>query len=104
MAASLPQERAKEWRGWIDDPRIARAGVTFDRSPADDIQAPRHLFRVCAYHIDFDERPTCYRDVATLEIAKAICTDLNAHCPRWNVDYAVAYDDHGRIVASSSPY
>lgn len=85
------------WISWVDDPTLQRAGFTFDRTEAGSIQAPPGQYRVCAYHLDFSERPTCYVDVPTLREAIAICDDLPGHC-RHNVDYAVAYDERGDRV------
>lgn len=84
------------WISWIDDPIARATGITFDRTPADDIVAPAGRFRVCAYHIDFDERPTCYADVDTLEEAQALATQVNETLTGFNVDYALVYDDQGR--------
>jgi len=58
-------------------------------------RAPASRFRVCAFHIDFDERPTCYVDVATLERAEAITMNLSDLRAGRNVDYATIYDDQG---------
>ena len=94
--------RAMPWIDWVTDPNLARSGLTFDRTPAGSIVAPPGLFRVCAYHVDHDERPTRYLDVATLEEATKICADLAAH-GAGDLDYAVAFDDRGAHVAGS-PY
>ena len=81
---------------------IARAGITFDRTPAGTIAAPRGKVRVCAWHADFDERPTCYLDVESVEEARAICAALFEACA-WNVDFATAHDDAGKVIVSA-PY
>jgi hypothetical protein len=86
-----------EWLGWAKDPIAEKHGVSFDRTPAGVIRAPAGQFRVCAYHIDFDERPTCYTDVATIEEAAELCARLGEHCT-WNVDFASAFDDQGNCV------
>jgi hypothetical protein len=86
------------WRPWSDDPVAARTGVSFDRTPSGPILAPPGRFRVCAYHVDFDERPTCWRDVATLQEAARICASLPAERGGWNVDYAMAFDETGSVV------
>jgi len=95
-----------DWIPWpTQDTTLAkRAGVSFDRTPAGPICGLAGGFRVCAYHIDFDERPTCFVDVATRALAEAICLDLQAHCGSWNVDYAIAWDEHGLVVGSGRPY
>lgn len=97
------EETAPRWQRWVKDPLIERAGFSADRTPAAAIRAPAGRWRVCAWHIDFDERPVCFQDVATLAEAQAICADLPAACPAWNVDYARAYDDRGAVVAASGP-
>lgn len=90
------------WIGWVKDPLLATHGLTFDRTPAGRIAAPPGQVRVCAWHIDFDERPTCYLDVATEEEARAICENLADACGR-NVDFATAYDDAGAEIVAR-PY
>ena len=95
---------AERWIGWVGDDLIERAGITFDRTPADNIAPPEGMYRVCAYHIDFDERPTSYQDTASKSDAEFICTNLADCRGAWNVDYAVAFDENGEIVASGRPY
>lgn len=90
------------WTSWVKDPLIVLAGLTFDRTPAGMIHAPSGMFRVCAWHMDFDERPTCYLDVATLSEAQAICAALAEACG-WNVDFATAHDDAGSVIVAR-PY
>lgn len=90
------------WTGWVKDPLIATHGLTFDRTPAGTILAPTGKLRVCAWHTDFDERPTCYLDVANLGEAQAICAALPEACG-WNVDFATAHDDMGRVIVAA-PY
>lgn len=97
----LATYRAK-WVGWVCDPLLATHGLTFDRTPAGRIIAPKGVVRVCAWHSDFDERPTCFLDVATIDEALAICADLSAACA-WNVDFATAHDDAGEVLVSA-PY
>ena len=92
----------ERWIGWVKDPLIAMLGVTFDRTPAGLIVAPTGKVRVCAWHMDFDERPTCYLDVETAEEARAICAGLVDACG-WNVDFATAHDDAGGVVVAA-PY
>lgn len=95
---------SERWIGWVGDDLIERAGITFDRTPAGDIAAPSDMFRVCAYHIDFDERPTSYQDLSSLHDAKLICERLPDCRGPWNVDYAAVFDDKGEIVVSGRPY
>ena len=95
---------AERWIGWINDPTTEWAGVTFDHTPAKDISAPEGLYRVCAYHIDFDERPTSYQDLSSLHDAKLICDHLAECRGPWNVDYAAVFDDEGKMVFSGRPY
>ena len=82
----------------MQDPLIEIAGITFDRTPSGPIHAPPNTIRVCAYHIDFDERPTCYLDVSDIAEARFICGNISAARGKWNVDYAVAYNSHGDAV------
>ena len=93
-----PESYSVRWQGWVDDPLIKIAGVTFDRTPSGRICAPPDRYRICAYHIDFDERPTCWFDVESLTEALYVCERIRRTCPSWNVDYAVAYDDKGHPV------
>lgn len=92
----------ERWVGWVQDPLIATHGITFDRTPAGLIAAPAGKVRVCAWHADFDERPTCFLDVETADEARAICADLSEACG-WNVDFATAHDDAGGVVVAA-PY
>lgn len=91
MALAAYRDR---WVGWVRDPMLETHGITFDRTPAGLIVAPQGKVRVCAWHVDFDERPTCYLDVATADEARRICLDLVEACG-WNVDFATAHDDAG---------
>ncbi|MCA8902239.1 MAG: hypothetical protein KDA53_13440 [Hyphomonas sp.] len=95
---------AKLWQGWVNDPLIAKAGITFDRTPSGPILAPAGQIRLCAYHIDFDERPTCYQDVGSLDLALRIVEHFSALSDGWNVDYVVAFDETGEIVGGGLPY
>lgn len=96
-----PRLYRDRWRGWVSDPLIKKAGITFDCTPSGPIIAPTGKFRVCAYHIDFDERPTCWLDVETLTEAIYICDNIDEAAGAWNVDFAAAYDDAGARVTKS---
>jgi hypothetical protein len=96
------QRYRDQWVGWVKDPLIASAGMTFDRTPSGPIVAPEGQVRVCAWHMDFDERPTCFLDVASADEAQAICSELFEACG-WNVDFATAHDDAGGIIVAA-PY
>jgi hypothetical protein len=85
------------WQRWDDDPLAAATGISFNRTPQDEIRAPQGKLRVCAYHIDFDERPVCFVDVTNLAEAQRIIDDLHKLCG-FNVDYALAYDDAGQRI------
>jgi hypothetical protein len=102
--SSLPtlESYRDRWVGWVKDPLIASAGLTFDRTPAGLIVAPPGKLRVCAWHMDFDERPTCFLDVESTDAARAICAELFAACG-WNVDFATAHDEAGGVVVAA-PY
>lgn len=91
-----PGVYAQRWCRWPSDTRLDAAGVSFDRTPVRQIHAPPGAFRVCAYHIDFDERPVCWLDVSTLEEALHVRANLGLAAPGWNVDLAVIYDDAGK--------
>ena len=99
MALAAYRDR---WVSWVRDPMLETHGITFDRTPAGRIVAPQGKVRVCAWHMDFDERPTCYLDVAGVEEARAICADLFEACG-WNVDFATAHDDTGAVLVAP-PY
>lgn len=88
----------ERWIGWVNDPLIEKAGVTFNRTPSGPVHAPAGRIRVCAFHIDFDERPTCYLDVDDIGEARFLCRNLDATRGGWNVDYAIGYDTDGEIV------
>ena len=92
-----------DWKPWSDDPVARATGVSFNRTPAGKIAAPPAQFRVCAWHIDFDERPVCYVDVDSSSIAEAIAEALQANC-RFNVDYACVYDERGVQIHSGRPW
>lgn len=94
----------KRWESWSQDPLIKKAGISFDRTPADEIKAPPGHFRVCAYHVDWDERPTFYMDVALKAEAEFIVENFHDVASGMNVDFAVAYDEHGKIVVNGCPY
>ena len=89
-----------DWKRWgTPDPVAEAAGISFDRAPAGEIRAPTGRYRVCAYHVDFDEAPTVYVDVDTLTEARKICDDFSNLRGKWNVDYAMAFDARGSRVA-----
>ena len=90
------------WEHWVKDPLIAKVGLTFDRTPAGRIAAPSGKIRVCAWHMDFDERPTCFLDVDDAGEARFVCANLVACCG-WNVDFATAHDEAG-VALVARPY
>lgn len=92
----------ERWLGWVKDPMLEMHGITFDRTPSDLIVAPKGMVRVCAWHLDFDERPTCYLDVESRDEAVRVCEALFDACG-WNVDFATAHDDAG-VVVVTRPY
>jgi hypothetical protein len=96
---SLPplESYRDKWVGWVKDPMLKTHGITFDRTPSGRIAASPGKIRVCAWHIDFDERPTCFLDVASAVEACHICENLSEACG-WNVDFATAHDDEGREI------
>ena len=93
------QNNVITWQRWDNDPVAAATGISFNREPAGLIRAPKSMFRICAYHIDWDERPVCYVDVGSLAEAEQICARLFELC-RYNVDYALTYDDTGAQVTA----
>lgn len=97
----------QKWTRWgeVANPAAEAAGIRFDHEPSGPIRAPEGKLRVCAYHFDFDERPTCYVDVDTREEAEQIIANFSqALTGGWNVDYAAAYDPAGEIVVHNRPY
>lgn len=90
-----PRLYRDRWLSWVSDPLIEQTGITFDRTPPGPIIAPAGKYRVCAYHIDFDERPTCWLDVETLAEALYVCDNIGQAVGGRNVDFAVAYDETG---------
>lgn len=94
----------ERWIPWIDDPRTKGTGLIIDHTPAGPIHAPKGKVRVCLYHIDFDERPTCYLDVNSIREAVFICDHFHACRGGWNVDYALAFDERAKEVAAFRIY
>ena len=91
------------WLNWVSDPLIEKAGTTFDRTPSGPVIAPIGKFRVCAYHIDFDERPTFWLDVDTLAEALYVCENIGEATRGRNVDFAVAYNEIGEQAKEVEP-
>jgi hypothetical protein len=91
-----------KWVSWVKDPMIEAHGITFDRTPSGKITAPPGQVRVCAWHMDFDERPTCFLDVVSSDEARRICENLSEACG-WNVDFATAHDVQGAEIVAR-PY
>jgi hypothetical protein len=98
--------RAEDYRGrwahWVKDRLLETHGLTFDRTPAGVIRAPAGKVRVCAWHMDFDERPTCWLDVDSEAEARLVCANLADACG-WSVDFATAHDEHG-VELVKRPY
>ncbi len=92
------------WIGWVKDPVASSAGLIVDHTPSGPTPAPPGKVRVCAYHIDFDERPTCYLDVNSIREAEFICANFQVCIGDWNVDYAMAWDEHANEVAAYRIY
>lgn len=92
------------WLSWVQDPRTKGTGIILDHTPSGPILAPSGKVRVCLYHIDFDERPTCYLDVNSAREAAFICDHFHDCRGDWNVDYAVAWDETGAEVAAFRIY
>jgi len=101
MNASLAGYRDL-WTGWVKDLLIETHGLTFDRTAAGKIVAPPGKVRLCAWHMDFDERPTCYLDVVSVDEARVICAGVVEACG-WSVDFATAHDDAGEVIVAP-PY
>lgn len=99
MTFPAPENYRSLWIGWVKDPLLTGHGLTFDRTPAGVVSAPEGAVRVCAWHADFDERPTCYLDVASEAEARWICENFSAACG-WNVDFVTAHDDAGREIVA----
>lgn len=104
ITARRLQKFTDNWISWNADPIADETGISFDRTPATKITAPADMIRVCAFHIDFDERPTIYQDVSSLSDAKFICQHIHLCRGDWNIDYAAAFDDHAKQVLSGRPY
>jgi len=102
MALPPLESYRDKWVGWVKDPMLETHGITFDRTPSGTITVPAGKVRVCAWHVDFDERPTCFLDVPSAEEARRICENLSEACS-WNVDFATGHDEHGAEIAAR-PY
>jgi len=99
-----PEAYCDRWQNWVNDPVASAAGLIVDHTPSGPVHAPENKIRVCLYHIDFDERPTCYLDVNSVREAEFICANFNDCRGGWNVDYALAYDDKAQEVAAYRIY
>ncbi len=99
-----PEVYADRWLAWVKDPRTVGTGLILDHTPSGPIYAPTGKVRVCLYHIDFDERPTCYLDVNSVREAEFICEHFSACRGSWNVDYALAFDETAAEVAAFRIY
>ena len=108
MVEPIPLFRAEtyapKWQAWVTDPRTEGTGLILDHTPSGRIKAPKGKVRVCLYHIDFDERPTCYLDVNSKAEAEFICQHFHDCRGDWNVDYALAWDETGKEVAAFRIY
>ena len=98
MSFPPPESYRPLWQGWVRDPLLASHGLTFDRTRSGPILAPPGHIRLCGWHMDFEERPTCWLDVSSLEEARYVCENFSAACG-WNADYPTAHDASGAIVA-----
>lgn len=87
-----PGRYATGWISWGQD------------RPDSQLAAPPGRFRVCAYHVDFDERPTCFQDVASLEEGQWILDNFPEARGRWNVDFAAVFDERGESRAHNCPW
>lgn len=97
MTFSTPGSYRDRWVSWVKDPVLEAYALTFDRTPAGIITAPQGRVRVCAWHMDFDERPACYLDVVSVDEARWLCENLGSACG-WNVDFATAHDGAGATL------
>lgn len=68
-------------------------------SGADTAAEPGRVL-ICAYHIDVDERPSLWIEVATREEAAYICENFELARGEHTVDFCVAYDDAGRQLCN----
>lgn len=98
------QTYCENWKSWSANPVASAAGLIVDHTPSGPIFAPDDKIRVCLYHIDFDQRPTCYLDVNSVREAEFICENFSECRGDWNVDYALAYDSTGTTVAAYRLY
>lgn len=91
--------KAIPWKRWgKPDPQTEALGFRIGPDPASGpISAPPGQFRVCAYHIDWDEQPRCYVDVPDEREARRIADGVPGNT-KFNVDYAAIFDDRGRSV------
>lgn len=94
MAFPDPEFYRLLWRPWIDDPMAEQSGVSFDRTDAGVIRAAAGRVLLCAWHIDRDERPTCWMDVASLAEALHVRDHFAAACTG-NVDVLTLHDAEG---------
>lgn len=99
-----PDTYANRWVSWLQDPKTAATGLILDHTPSGPIRAPENKVRVCLYHIDFDERPTCYLDVNSVREAQFVCDHFSECRGGWNVDYALAFDEDAKEVAAFRIY
>ena len=83
-----------------DFPNAAFYSLRWQNWAGADTAAEPGRFLLCAYHIDFDERPTVWMEVDSREEAVYICEHFEVARGEHNVDFCVAYDDRGRQVCS----
>ena len=93
-----------KWLPYRKDPVAEATGISFDRTPEGKLVAPEGVFRIYAYHVDFDHAPVCYADVSTLDEAQRCCESLSRNHGGFNVDYAVVYDAAGECVHNGRPW
>lgn len=99
-----PEAYRERWLSWVNDPRTDGTGLIVDHTPSGPVHAPDGKIRVCLYHIDFDERPTCYLDVNSIREAEFVCAHFQDCRGTWNVDYAIAWDEEAKEVAAFRIY
>lgn len=92
-------KQAISWKQWgTPDPEAEQRGFKLGPDePAGKICAPAGRFRVCAYHIDWDEQPRCYVDVSDERDARQIANGVPGNTSH-NVDYAVVFNENGEAI------
>jgi hypothetical protein len=75
-------------------------GLRWQRWGGADTCAEPGRVLICAYHIDVDERPSLWMEVASPAEAEYVCEHFELARGEHSVDFCVAYDADGRQLCN----